>query len=272
MNTVVSLNRVKRTCVRESIRDEFSESTRCWTKTRRKEARLTGIEVLQRCSTYKENYQNQAADKYWRALGYSRFAGTLRKGPYLGDKRCKTSAWASFDIQVDSLNELDAAFYAYVDVNGATYPSKTYSELLVSAWKKRKKENVKPTASPNGLVSDVPPRNKSQIRVAKVSAWASEVKVAPPVAPPMLRVMIFPAAWHVWISVAINWQLASWLPGNTGSSSLLQIYHMQRRSVLGESRMKDAYIHWQSWFQVNPQDQRTRPKMPTGKRRQCRPK
>jgi hypothetical protein len=104
-----------------------------------------------------------------------------------------------------------------------SYPSRTYGYVQNGNYFLMLEETFKRTASPNGRVSDVPPKNRFQIRVANSSACSSEVKVAAPVAPPMLNVTILPIAWHVWMSDAMNWQFASSLPGNTGKSTLLQI-------------------------------------------------
>lgn len=80
------------------------------------------------------------------------------------------------------------------------------------------------TASANGRVELEPPRKRFQMVSAKVWAWASEENIAAPVAPPKLRVTIFPLAWHALISAARNWQLASSVPGKTPVSAL-QIFH-----------------------------------------------
>jgi hypothetical protein len=79
------------------------------------------------------------------------------------------------------------------------------------------------TASPNGRIELLPPRNKFQIVSAKVSAWLSEEKPTEPVAPPRLIVTIFPLAWHVLMSVPTEAQLGRSVPGNVALSVGLQI-------------------------------------------------
>jgi len=78
------------------------------------------------------------------------------------------------------------------------------------------------TASPKGRVELDPPRKRFHTVVAKVCACASEVKLAAPVAPPRLIVMILPLAWQALISAAMNWQLARLVPEKT-APLLLQV-------------------------------------------------
>lgn len=70
-----------------------------------------------------------------------------------------------------------------------------------------------------------PPRNRSQIVVANVSAWLAEVKPTEPVPPPRLIVTILPAFWQVSILEARKLQSGSSVPLKTGSFAVLQVYH-----------------------------------------------
>ena len=80
------------------------------------------------------------------------------------------------------------------------------------------------TAEPNGRVALLPPKNKSQITFAYASP--SELLENPtlPDAPPIERVTILPAFWHVSMPDARKEQLGRFVPGKTGSLTVLQVY------------------------------------------------
>ena len=68
-------------------------------------------------------------------------------------------------------------------------------------------------ASPNGRRLLEPPKKRFQIVSANCSAWESDAR-AMLVAPAMLRVTIFPFAWHSLISDARKVQSGKLVPGN----------------------------------------------------------
>ncbi len=57
----------------------------------------------------------------------------------------------------------------------------------------------------------------------KADAWASDEKLAAPVAPPRERVTILPLDWQNWMSEARKLHWGRLVPGKTESSTALQI-------------------------------------------------
>jgi hypothetical protein len=93
------------------------------------------------------------------------------------------------------------------------------------------------TADPKGRVLLEPPRKRFQIVWAYAAASLSFAKPLEPVAPPNDIVTIFPAAWQVSILDARNEQLGRFVPGNTGSSAVLQVcsWVRQVRAIRNEN-------------------------------------
>ena len=58
----------------------------------------------------------------------------------------------------------------------------------------------------------------------KALAWAAELKLAAPVAPPRDSVIILPLAWQAWIDEARNEQSGSSVPGKFEPLEGLQVY------------------------------------------------
>ncbi len=79
--------------------------------------------------------------------------------------------------------------------------NKAMSELRSEMERKGKDETAYPsrTASPNGLCCPKPPRNMSHIVSANVCACEFDEKLTWEMAPPRLRVTIFPLPWHCLI-------------------------------------------------------------------------
>lgn len=179
--------------------------------------------------------------------------------------RLAGTAWERTDLVHESrIRCWRSAFY--VKVNSAF-------QTKFSAQNKRIEKDTYPsrTALPNGRVDELPPRNKSQIVCAKVSAWLSDWNPTEPVAPPRLRVMILPLAWQVVISDASAEQFGRSVPGNVALSVGLHV--CEGSSLMSTTRKMGQRVQsrWQDWCSANHPSQKIRSKTPLEKRRQHRP-
>lgn len=102
-------------------------------------------------------------------------------------------------------------------------PGRPLGMSLCGAGVRQRWTDPSRTASPNGRVALLPPRNKFHIVSANVCPWSSDEKPTDPVAPPRLIVTILPLAWHVLMSWPTEAQFGRLVPGNVALSVGLQV-------------------------------------------------